>query len=67
MTNVLGLTLYGPLAASTRYRLLQYIPGLNTQDIQLQVNSLLNDVYLTRRFLLVRRCFCFGTQNVLAW
>lgn len=50
MIDVLGLALYGPLAASTRYRLLQYIPGLNTQDIQLQVNSLLNDVYLTRRF-----------------
>jgi glycosyltransferase involved in cell wall biosynthesis len=50
MINILSLTLYGPLAASTRYRLLQYIPGLNTQDIQLQVNSLLNDAYLTRRF-----------------
>jgi hypothetical protein len=48
MLDVLGLALYGPLAASTRYRLLQYIP--NTQEIQLQVNSLLNDVYLTRRF-----------------
>ncbi len=28
MIKVQGLALYGPLAASTRYRLGQYVPGL---------------------------------------
>ena len=50
MINVLGLALYGPLAASTRYRLLQYCPGLATRDIRLEVHSLLGDKYLSRQF-----------------
>lgn len=50
MINVLGLALYGPLAASTRYRLLQYCPGLAARDIHLDVYSLLDDKYLSRKF-----------------
>jgi len=50
MIKVLGLALYGPLAASTRYRLLQYLPGLADRDIRLEVHSLLGDKYLSRQF-----------------
>lgn len=50
MVKILGLSLYGPLAASTRYRLEQYIPGLSEYDIDLQVHHLLGDQYLRSRF-----------------
>lgn len=50
MIKVLGLALYGPLAASTRYRLGQYVPGLAEQGIDLQIRHLLGDVYLRRTF-----------------
>lgn len=50
MMRVLGLALYGPLAASTRYRLGQYVPGLAGHGIALEVRSLLDDDYLRRRF-----------------
>ncbi|RYF41668.1 MAG: glycosyl transferase family 1, partial [Cytophagaceae bacterium] len=50
MLKVLGLALYGPLAASTRYRLEQYIPGLASLGIDLRVQSLLSDEYLRSRF-----------------
>lgn len=50
MTNVLGLALYGPLAASTRYRLGQYVPGLAEYGIDLQIRHLLGDDYLRRTF-----------------
>jgi glycosyltransferase involved in cell wall biosynthesis len=50
MTKVLGLALYGPLAASTRYRLGQYAPGLALRGIELEIHSLLGDDYLRRRF-----------------
>lgn len=50
MIKVLGLSLYGPLAASTRYRLGQYVPGLAKMGIDLQVKGLLGDEYLRRRF-----------------
>ena len=50
MIKVLGLALYGPLAASTRYRLGQYVPGLAAQGIDLQIRHLLGDEYLRRRF-----------------
>lgn len=50
MVKVLGLSLYGPLAASTRYRLEQYIPGLSEYGIDLQVHYLLGDEYLRCRF-----------------
>ena len=50
MTKVLGLALYGPLAASTRYRLGQYVPGLADQGIDLQIRHLLGDAYLRRTF-----------------
>ena len=53
MIKVLGLALYGPLAASTRYRLSQYVFGLASMGIDLQIrhlnkvhNTLLNNVYL---------------------
>lgn len=50
MIKVLGLALYGPMAASTRYRLGQYAPGLADQGIDLQIHHLLGDDYLRRRF-----------------
>lgn len=50
MIKVLGLALYGPLAASTRYRLGQYVPGFAKLDIDLHIVHLLGDDYLRRRF-----------------
>jgi glycosyltransferase involved in cell wall biosynthesis len=50
MIRVLGLALYGPLAASTRYRLGQYVSGLLVQGIDLHICYLLDDEYLRRRF-----------------
>jgi glycosyltransferase involved in cell wall biosynthesis len=50
MIRVLGLALYGPLAASTRYRLGQYVPGLANIGIDLHICHLLGDDYLRRRF-----------------
>ncbi|QDL39139.1 glycosyltransferase [Rhodoferax sediminis] len=50
MIKVLGMALYGPLAASTRYRLGQYVPGLATHGIDLKICHLLGDDYLRRRF-----------------
>jgi len=50
MINVLGLALYGQLAASTRYRLGQFVPGLAEHGIDLKIRSLLGDEYLRRRF-----------------
>jgi glycosyltransferase involved in cell wall biosynthesis len=46
MINVLGLALYGAKAASTRHRLLQYIPELSKHGINLEVHFLLNDAYI---------------------
>jgi glycosyltransferase involved in cell wall biosynthesis len=48
--KVLGLALYGPLAASTRYRLCQYVPGLTSMGVDLQIRHLLGDDYLSARF-----------------
>ena len=48
--RVLGLSLYGPLAASTRYRLTQYAPGLRLQGIDLEVKALLGDSYVQKSF-----------------
>lgn len=50
MIKVLGLALYGPLAASTRYRLGQYVSGLASMGIDLQIRHLLGDDYLRARF-----------------
>lgn len=50
MIKVLGFALYGPLAASTRYRLGQYVPGLAKHGIDLQICHLLGDEYLRQRF-----------------
>lgn len=50
MIKVMGLALYGPLAASTRYRLGQYVPGLASQGIDLDIFHLLGDDYLRRSF-----------------
>ncbi len=50
MIKVLGLALYGPLAASSRYRLCQYVPGLTEIGIDLQIRYLLGDDYLRARF-----------------
>ena len=50
MIKVLGLSLYGPQAASPRYRLMQYSPGLRAHGIDLEVKSLLDDDYLRKTF-----------------
>lgn len=50
MIKVLGLALYGPLAASNRYRLGYYTPGLAELGIDLQVRHLLGDAYLNSKF-----------------
>ena len=51
MIRVLGLSLYGPQAASHRVRLSQFQPGLAAQGIELQIQSLLDDDYIHRRFV----------------
>ena len=48
--KVLGLSLYGSLAASTRYRLSQYAPGLRQHGIALEVKALLGDEYVQKSF-----------------
>ena len=50
MIRVLGLSLYGPKAASHRVRLSQFQAGLATAGIDLQIQSLLDDAYLERSF-----------------
>jgi len=50
VTRVLGLSLYGPQAASHRVRLSQFQPGLAASGIDLQIQSLLDDDYLQRSF-----------------
>ncbi len=50
MIRVLGLSLYGPQAASHRVRLSQFQIGLAAHGIQLEIQSLLDDAYLQRRF-----------------
>jgi hypothetical protein len=48
--RVLALSLYGPLAASTRYRLLQYAPGLAAAGIDLTCQWLLPNAYVERTY-----------------
>ena len=50
MIQVLGLSLYGPQAASHRVRLSQFQPGLAAVGIDLQIQSLLDNAYLQRSF-----------------
>ena len=65
MTKILGLSLYGRQAASHRYRLGQYVPGLAQAGIDLQIQSLLDDEYLVRRF--AGRSFPWGSVLQSAW
>ena len=46
--KVLALTKYGPLAASTRQRILLYGPALAAAGIELEVSPLLYDTYVRR-------------------
>jgi glycosyltransferase involved in cell wall biosynthesis len=50
MIKVLGLALYGPKAASHRYRLSQYKQGLLDSNIDLEIHHLLDNQYLERKF-----------------
>jgi len=50
MIRVLGLALYGPMAASHRVRLGQYVPGLARAGVRLRIQSLMTDRYLRYRF-----------------
>ncbi len=48
--EVCAFALYGSQAASTRYRLEQYIPGLKSEGIDLCINPLLGDRYINETF-----------------
>lgn len=48
--RVLGLSLYGPQAASHRVRLSQFQAGLAAAGIDLQIQSLLDNAFLQRSF-----------------
>ena len=50
MIRVLCLSLYGAKAASHRVRFSQYKAGLASKDIEMEIHSLLDDSYITRRF-----------------
>jgi glycosyltransferase involved in cell wall biosynthesis len=50
MIRVIGFSLYGEQAASRRYRLGQYMPGLRGHGVDLQVEGLLDDDYLQKTF-----------------
>jgi glycosyltransferase involved in cell wall biosynthesis len=50
MIKVLGLALYDLRAASTRYRMAQYVPILKQEGIALQVVPLLGDEYIKTTF-----------------
>ena len=50
MIRILGLSLYGSQAASHRVRLSQFQSGLAAAGIDLQIQSLLDNVYLQRSF-----------------
>jgi len=45
--KILCLTRYGRLGASSRLRLMQYFPYLSSQGVDVTVNTLLDDSYLT--------------------
>ncbi|MGB3582726.1 MAG: hypothetical protein WBA40_16695, partial [Roseiarcus sp.] len=47
---MLGLTLYGVPAASTRYRVAQYVSGLKGEGIDLHVVPLLGNEYIKTTF-----------------
>jgi glycosyltransferase involved in cell wall biosynthesis len=55
--KVCGLSLYGDLAASTRYRLGQYVEPLRKDGIDLSIHPLLDNEYLERRFSGTRPAF----------
>jgi glycosyltransferase involved in cell wall biosynthesis len=48
--NVLVLSRYGPLGASSRYRMYQYLPFLREQGFAVTVAPLLDDAYLEQRY-----------------
>jgi glycosyltransferase involved in cell wall biosynthesis len=48
--NVLILTKYDRLAASTRYRFTQFLPALDAAGVRATVSPLLDDAYLAGRF-----------------
>lgn len=50
MIKILGLALYGPMAASTRYRLGQYVDKLENEDIKIELCFLLNDEYIKSKY-----------------
>jgi glycosyltransferase involved in cell wall biosynthesis len=68
--HVLGLSLYGPQAASHRVRLSQFHAGLAVSGILLEIQSLLGDAYLLRSLAgkkpLLRELIAAYGQRVLA-
>jgi glycosyltransferase involved in cell wall biosynthesis len=47
--KVLLFSRYGPLGASSRIRMHQYLPGLAAAGIDVQISALLDDAYVRRR------------------
>lgn len=50
MVKVICFCLYSPMAASTRYRIMQYIEGLKDLDIYVHCSFLLDEAYLTQTY-----------------
>jgi hypothetical protein len=50
MVRVSGMALYGSVAASTRYRMSQFVPGLSQLGIEVDIQPLLDDAYLQARY-----------------
>ena len=48
--TILILSRYGPVGASSRTRLFEYLPFLRARGLAVQVQSLLSDDYLTRKY-----------------
>ena len=63
--RILALTKYGPMAASTRQRFLQYRPALAAAGMQLDVSPLLGDDHL-RRLVEGRRASPVGVAAAYA-
>lgn len=67
MIRALGFSLYGQQAASHRVRLAQFKAGLATRGIELEIQSLLDDNYVLRRFAkrrpsIVNLSFCYAKR-----
>lgn len=63
--RILLFAKYDQAGASSRYRTLQYIPYLNSQGIQVTVNSLLCSKYITKMFARQKSSLIYYLQQYL--